>query len=541
MTRAGDMFYFLRQIFFPNWVDRGEDGEPTRLQKILAAIALYLTSRNGTGTLFSIILHAFILAILSLMMIPKMSGFSGIDILGSIHVLGIEQQTALAPPGMATENGEPQNVPQEDAATVTDTTTPVNSPPLPSTTVAETDPGVENIAHSPGEAHLQIQHRGGFVHGGGFQQRNPAGRQGVLQGGGVCQGGEDAIDAALRWLAAHQQNDGGWSFDFADSCEQCSHSGTGRQSRRAAATSLALLAFLGAGHTHQNGDYRNVVNEGLLFLINNPNGGIRGAAILQDDLRMYSYGLATVALCEAYALSRDQNPRLTLGSAAQAALWHIEAAQRDSGGWNYRPDQDTRRHFMVRDDEVAVGGDTSIFSWQLMALKSGQLGGLHVSQSALYAAHDFLDAVALDGGRRYHYTPNRVWDPDPERRVNSPYTCTAIGLLSRMYLGWKPGDPFLDDGMEQIARWGSTPLEGKVNLYYAYFATLALHHYGGEHWDPWNTGIRELLIQSQSRQGCERGSWYFPDPYCDSGGRLLNTALAVMILETPYRFMPLYR
>jgi len=78
-------------------------------------------------------------------------------------------------------------------------------------------------------------------------------------------------------------------------------------------------------------------------------------------------------------------------------------------------------------------------------------------------------------------------------------------------------------------------------LYYAYYATLALHHYGGEHWEPWNSELREFLIRTQSRQGCESGSWYFQDRYCDVGGRLLNTALAVMILETPYRYMPLYR
>jgi len=70
---------------------------------------------------------------------------------------------------------------------------------------------------------------------------------------------------------------------------------------------------------------------------------------------------------------------------------------------------------------------------------------------------------------------------------------------------------------------------------------LALHHYGGEHWDSWNNELQTFLIRTQSRQGCEAGSWYFRDAYCDSGGRLLNTALAVMILETPYRFMPLYR
>ena len=145
----------------------------------------------------------------------------------------------------------------------------------------------------------------------------------------------------------------------------------------------------------------------------------------------------------------------------------------------------------------------------------------------------------MEGGRRYNYLPSGEWDHLGSG--NSPQACTAMGLLMRMYLGWKPGDPFLDDGMEQLARWGLISREGQCNLYYAYYATLALHHYGGEHWETWNNKVQELLVQSQSRRDCEAGSWYFQDRYCDVGGRLLNTSLAVMILETPYRIMPLYR
>ena len=529
MSRVGDVLYFLRQIFFPNWKEREDEGEPTGLQKILVAIFLYLASRNGTGTLFSVILHAFILAVLSLIMIPKMSGFTGIDILSSINVPGIEEQVFIAPLGDSHENGE-QHVALDVPTSIPDVTTQDEHPTPAVETSGES--GAETVINLSGEERQQLEAKGGFVLGGGLQNRSPAGRQRAMQGGGACQRGEDAIEAALMWLAAHQQADGGWSLYFEDSCGRCSHSGTGRERRRTAATALALLSFLGAGYSQQEPSrYQKVVDDGLLFLIRDPNGGINGAAIQRDQLRMYSYGLAAIALCEAYAMSR-QNPTSELAVAAQRALWRIETAQTAYGGWNYRPDQTTR-------DDGVLGGDTSIFSWQLMALKSGQLGGLHVSQSVLYGAQDFLSLVALDGGRRYRYNPMGIGSPDIHD--DSPNTCTAIGLLSRMYLGWQPGDPFLDDGMGQIVRWGYTLREGEVNLYYAYFAALALHHYGGEHWDEWNSGVRELLIQSQSRQGCESGSWFFRDPYCDSGGRLLNTALAVMILETPYRFMPLYR
>jgi len=541
MSRLGDVLYFLRQIFFPNWIDREDEDEPTGLQKILAAIFLFLSSRNGTGTVFSIILHAFILTVLSLNMTSQLGSFAGIDILGGHFIPGAEPSSLnLGPasePGLANSDSSQEDAPpgpKQDVASETGGAEDTSVQPPGFGDDAVSDPGGLASTES-----WQINGVGGFVPGGGLQNRNPHGRRGALGGGGGGgggngQGGEDAVEAALTWFAAHQQPDGGWSLDFNDSCQRCSHSGTGRENRRTAATALALLSFLGAGYSHQTeSQYQKVVERGLLFLIRDPNGGINGAAIRRDDLRMYSYGLAAIALCEAYAMSREQDPKSQLGDAAQKSLWLIETAQDpEYGGWNYRPDQRTRKG-------GSVGGDTSIFAWQLMALKSGKIGGLNVSQSVIYAAQDFLDSVALEGGRRYQYLPDGKWDS--VRSDDSPKTCTAIGLLSRMYLGWKPGYPALDDGMDQIVRWGYIIRKEEVNLYYIYYATLALHHYGGEHWDTWNNGIRALLIRTQSRQGCESGSWHFSDPYCNSGGRLLNTALAVMILETPYRFMPLYR
>ena len=526
MARFGDVLYFLRQIFFPNWTDREDAIAPTTSQRFFAWLFLCLTSRNGTGMAFSVILHIFILVLLALNTFPQLAGLSSIDILGDFKIPGLEQGAFIDTGNSDGDNNTQESLPDEPTTEPVEERIPVESP------VSPIEPVVEAVDDLIGDPRLKVQTAGGFVEGGGFQNRTPAGRQRAMQGGGSSRGSEDAIEAALRWLAHHQQSDGGWSFHFADSCRLCTHSGTTLSNRRTAATALALLSFLGAGYSYQTDNpYRSNVEKGLLFLIQNPNGGMNGAAIQQDILRMYSYGLASMALCEAYAMNKAED--LGLGRAAQHSLLIIETAQDpDYGGWNYRPGQESRGEFRV-------GGDTSIFAWQLMALKSGKIGGLNVSQSVLYAAQDFLDIVALEGGRHYQYTPPGDWKE--ELGPDSPKTCTAIGLLMRMYLGWKPGDPFLDEGMEQLARWGHTPRAGEPNLYYAYYATLALHHYGGEHWEPWNSGLREFLIRTQSRQGHESGSWYFPDRYCDVGGRLLNTALAVMILETPYRYMPLYR
>ena len=121
-------------------------------------------------------------------------------------------------------------------------------------------------------------------------------------GGGTPES-QDAVEMSLAWLAAHQWQDGGWRLDLTDGpCDgQCRNSG--KVATSTGATGLALLPFLGAGHTHLSGDYRDVVHNGLYYLkkrmIKTPHG-----ADLQEGT-MYAQGIATIALCEAYAMTQD--------------------------------------------------------------------------------------------------------------------------------------------------------------------------------------------------------------------------------------------
>ncbi|MDR3234830.1 MAG: terpene cyclase/mutase family protein [Planctomycetaceae bacterium] len=520
--RIFDVCIFIRQIFFPNW-EIPEDDADTHSKGFIAAVLLLLrlfVTKNGVSILFSVLVHCVLLVCLSLIFMPKAGTAVGIDILG-----GFNLPPQPAHEAAAVLANKPKDKSEDESPAKKES---VNESINVTETPAETEAAepAENAAAAASKELSVTPQRGGFVSGGGFGNRNGKGRQAALGSGDCTQGGEDAVEAALEWLAAHQQTDGGWSLQFNDSCRQCSQSGTSELPRRTAATALALLPFLGAGYTHQEGKYRKTVERGLLYIINDPNNGIDGVLLQSDGLRMYSHGLAAIVLCEGYALSKPQRPESALGQAAQRALLTIETAQDpDGGGWRYRPSQSP--------------GDTSVFAWQLMALKSGKLGGLPVSQSVLYGAYDFLESVSVQGGRLYNYLPSGGWDKI--RGDDSPMTCSAVGLLMRMYLGWKPGDEVLDEGVAMLAK--NIQRNGRLrhNLYFAYYAALMFHHYGGDNRQRWNAAQRDLLVNTQSHQGHESGSWYFPDPYCNSGGRLLNTALGAMILETPYRIMPLYR
>jgi hypothetical protein len=115
-------------------------------------------------------------------------------------------------------------------------------------------------------------------------------------------------------------------------------------------------------------------------------------------------------------------------------------------------------------------------------------------------------------------------------------TTTAVGLLCRMYTGWNRGRPALYRGVDHLHKWGAS----QTNMYYDYYATQVLHHWQGPEWQAWNKPMRDYLVSTQAAESHEAGSWYFSDPYGDRGGRLYNTAMAIMILEVYYRHMPLY-
>jgi hypothetical protein len=151
-----------------------------------------------------------------------------------------------------------------------------------------------------------------------------------------------------------------------------------------------------------------------------------------------------------------------------------------------------------------------------------------VNPATIKNAIRFLDSVEEDSGAYYGYrTPGK-----------GPGT-TAVGLLCRMYLGWKKDNPALQRGVEFLAKTGPKP-----DLYYSYYGTQIMHHIEGDVWQAWNTKMKKMLIDAQAKEGHEAGSWYTG---VDGGhgahaaGRLYCTSLATMILEVYYRHLPIYR
>ncbi len=393
-----------------------------------------------------------------------------------------------------------------EAVQVVSTADDLDAAPI---SVELTDFGSETVAAS--DLLSSVGAVGGKAAGGLGGRTDTKMRQQLIQTGGGSSQSEAAVESGLKWIIQHQMPDGGWSFNLkaCPSCNgQCSHGAEkGVALDRCGATSMALLPFLGRGYTHKEGPFKKQIEAGVGFLAAMTMKG-QGKAYAAGG-NMYSQGLAGIVLSESYAMTQDRRLQMP----AQAALNYIMAAQDPAGGgWRYAPKQ---------------AGDTSAVGWQLMALKSGHMAFLQVSPLTIKRAVEFLNDVQQDDGATYGYT-------DPGNGAGT----SAVGLLCRMYLGWKKDHPALQRGVDRLAKMGPNK-----DLYFDYYATQILHHLEGDRWVGWNNRMRDMLVTTQSKKGHEAGSWY---DGVDGGhgahaaGRLYCTSLATMILEVYYRHLPIY-
>lgn len=348
------------------------------------------------------------------------------------------------------------------------------------------------------------------VNAGDFGGRSTAGRQAAVRQYGGTGDSEKAVNAGLKWLQSIQQPDGSWSFGKVGEAGSPGSMDTTDMG----ATSMALLCFLGAGHTHRaEGDYQKVVESGLSYLMKNAVRQLNAADLrgnFQGNSGLYVQGIATMCICEASALVPDDKELRKL--AIEAVSFVERSRDPVGGGWRYEPRQP---------------GDTSVVGWQLMALQSARAGKIRVSGSALRDARQFLQSVQADGGAQYGYMR-----PQKNRQGT-----TAVGLLCRMYLGWKREHSALKRGVDYLAARGPD----REDMYYNYYATQVMHHFGGEVWDQWNVRMRQQLVETQIQDGPGAGSWDVTDPHGSSGGRIYQTALSILTLEVYYRHLPIYR
>jgi hypothetical protein len=347
---------------------------------------------------------------------------------------------------------------------------------------------------------------------------------------------EAAVDAALRWLVHHQRADGSWDGDGwtaqcgrGQSLPACAGPGAnaGAAQTDVALTALSLMALLGQGDPGV-GPYQASVTAGLRWLRGQQRDD-GGFGTLEPDGRFasewmtYPQPLATIALCEAYALTGDAELR----QAARRAVDFCLLAQNPGLGWKYG---------------VKPGrNDTAVTGWMVAALRAGERAGFEVPAEALQGARSWF-ARATDGNGHVGYeTPgggSAFLAPNDGKYDQVP-AMTAVALHARLDMGEARETEALTQAATILSAnkptWSATGTR-TVNFYYWYHGTNAMFQVGAEPWARWSDSLQAVLLPTQRDAGCEAGSWDPVGEWCLSGGRVYATAINALTLQAYYRF-----
>jgi len=228
---------------------------------------------------------------------------------------------------------------------------------------------------------------------------------------------------------------------------------------------------------------------------------------------MYCHGIATLAVSEAYIMTRD--PQL-LPVMERAIDYTVQSQHPVTGGWRYR---------------LGDSGDTSQFGWQVMALVSAESAGVVIPHKTWEGAQNWLRRVSLGpAGGLACYTPDR---PVPSASM------TAEACVCRTFLKFAAHPISANEAATFIARRASQ-YDAVNDLYFSYYATLALFQRQDEHWKKWNLKLSTHLLKTQRSRGTHAGSWDPTTKWGKTGGRIYTTAMACLCLETYYRYLPVY-
>ncbi len=288
---------------------------------------------------------------------------------------------------------------------------------------------------------------------------------------------ERAIDRGLQYLAANQKADGSWG-------------GPGP-------TALALMAFMVKGYfpdpdrpdrygVHLDRAVQNLISK------SREHGGYFGG-------NMYHHALATLALAEAWGMSQRDEIRLALKAAVEVTL---RAQDRRTGGWRYQP--------------MPVDHDTSVTAMVVVSLAAANEAGILVPGEVMDRAMAYLiERQADDGGFSY-------------RGGNESAFPRSAACVLALQLGGERDSEAVQRGLRYMLEAEPEVAFGQRYFSYAqYYAAQAMYQAGEAPYRVWQPRIEQLLVQSQR----DNGSWGGP----------VDTAMAILVLGVPYRYLPIYQ
>lgn len=310
-----------------------------------------------------------------------------------------------------------------------------------------------------------------------------------------------AIDQGLDFLAGEQASDGKFTTSYP-----------------VAITSLAGLAFLGNGVQYDRGKHGVALRDAVLYLLDVPPLDQRAGYLTDPNSRMHGHAYAMLFLTQVLGTMPSPALEQKLRKRVQEGIRVIATSQTTRGGWGYTPGEEF--------DEA------SITVCCLQALRAAKDAGIEVQHPNLKAVVDravgyLKDSCLEDGSFRYSLARN-VDRPSFELTAAAVSTLDAAGQYAAAEH---------TRGVQYMRRvldtYKGRPLSACSRyLYYGnLYAAQVFHQLGGEVWETWLPAARTQLLAERKGQ-----------PYWDDGkfGKEYSTAMALLILEVPLAYLPIF-
>lgn len=316
---------------------------------------------------------------------------------------------------------------------------------------------------------------------------------------------QQAIERGMNYLARTQSTDGSWRNTRDGSTYPVTM------------TSLAGMAMLCGGNTTSRGPYADNVKKAVRYILSqaDANTGIIAAGT-ENGRTMYPHGFAMLFLASAYGMESNQAVRDRMRVVIDKGIKLIGSAQSELGGWYYTPNS---------------GDEGSVTVTQLQALRAAHNAGFIVPEDVIEKAMEYLEMCRTpDGGIRYSF-----------RSGNSTRLPISAAALPCLYSAGVYESEMADACLAYVFKsyclngndrsWNKS---GGHDFYGHYYAAQAFYQAGDKYWDTYFPAARNQLLAMQGQGG--QDAWNG-----DGVGPVYGTAMALTILQLPYKYLPIYQ
>lgn len=308
-----------------------------------------------------------------------------------------------------------------------------------------------------------------------------------------------SVIKGLDWLAAEQADDGSWVTG-------------GGEAYPVAMSALAGTAFLAHGNSPTRGRYARNLQGAVEYLVrcSQPSGLITGPT--QDSGQpMHGHGFALMFLACVYGMITKASLRKQVQTAIRKGVSLTCRGQSRFGGWTYIP---------------GAGDEGSVTVTQVQALRAAHNAGFLVPRAVIEESVRYLERCRTpEGGICYSLGSGGG--------ARLPISAAAVATL---YNAGQFDGAIAEDCLKYV--WGEYQAnedwhKGGGHAYYSHlYAAQGFYMAGDEYWDEYFPKARDQLLQMQQPDGAWNG---------DGIGTVYGTAIAVIILQLPYKFLPVFQ